>query len=1366
MANEWPDLAPDIGEQHEKVEPKKRMTIAGVRDDIGNALESFIKKESELRGVVNGDLPADLPVPDKFSITGATTLGDAKLAFLWLDNLANEPGGPFEFWKREYMEIINSGKAFYKSSFSCVETAGRREQESAGEDAKRLRKMAREAEDSARGETRRAKAFSREVSAMFVESDPKRPWLEPRPRPMLPGIPISEEMIVPGGLTEIEIPGWSSRRFQHPGKYFNTVSRFYLPSEQYRKYFAETSNRSESDVPDPVDNRVFKLVYKTLAPLDLPENPEWRDFGWLNWARTTKIIGLDPLIAKRRQDEGLLFKQSSEEAPLQLNTKQDLLLARDQLIAKTIERKYPDWKDAKIMWKITAAARWNVENHLESGSPSLSELLEFYSELNYLEETSYENHYPMFCQINSFARVLSGGRAEAYYPDAAFAGNPGYSDYDEVDAIFRLAVHLFGEDSPGLRRIKEARGEDEELPRYCMFGSENKDHHNADPAGLVLAMAQQYFRMDESLRAVWRPYLDEIFRLAGEKAASFLGKKEPSLVMYGTAEDGVERNLDTRHCDHLVSALEAQGDIEELSLFDWFSPGPITVHGFRTIAGPGAERLKAVYREEVQTLRDERGKSYTNVNKWTDIIPIEEPPSKEIELVSELNLALRAENRLSEEAAGLVREVASDPEAGNLDRMGSVKRIVERLTGREIDDLDITHTITALGNLKLLGQEAHEAGRDTASGLLLEARLGNRAFADLDPASQMLLVLRCCNRLPKELVIEHLLQAMEGAMSLSLLRYAVTMEKVIREQRPWETEDSLFQFPLFTGREEIKVAKEKYGETSQGYERVVLETDLNFLRILHAHHEYESSISDYLVMLDVLEETGRPMSQCSELAFIAAEMQNWMIGGENPSSFPAYREMHPEFSLGQWLDWIKIQPDWSFDHIKVYTDLPAPKENVKRELVIDETVGEAFMTNRTVPDRKKTSQMQAGEYRHINNGAIFNYAARQFHWGVKPEGLLIYGSRAKLSAPRAFLADIVGMFPNLETYTRVLNPDSVRFLTDQAYSLEDRKLAWLSLDRLLAFAPRSLADEMPGKQFLLQKTLGRFLELAMENQAYEKAIFLFHVAKVRIEKIDFWRLGMSDFRKLAVDRLALCTEEDLRGRLPEAEKNGFLLPSDTEEIWSRFRAVKQKAEKQAREEKTSVKFQLIKVAKGLTEKVRGAVSILSDSVKKIDNVDVETGIGDEVSRKIRADVAEVSVDFRQAHQVEAPAEATTLLSRFVDLDQSGAGFAVAEIVRGLEPDEARRMLTAVEILVLKSETEFGYSQLPGGVEAMWAALQAAMISQGSALPYSREELRKNLPSIVADLKLNGGSAAKFIGQLEKPEFPRRGLLGGPAEEKV
>lgn len=1366
MANEWPDLAPDINDRPEQAEPRRRMTVAGVRDGIKHSLERFIKQESERRGVILGDLPDDLPVPDDFAIIGASTLGEAKSAFLWLDNLANEPGGPLQLWKKIYAEIIASGKSFYDNANSYLAAIGHMAEGGRVEDSRKLRELAAEAENAGRGERRRASAISRQASAMFVEPDPMRPWLEPRPRPMLPGIPVSEEIVIPGGITELEVPGWSSRKFQHPSEYFNTVSKFYLPSEKYRKYFAETANRTESEVPDPVDKRVFKLVYDALAPLDPPMNPEWREFGWLNWAKTTKIIGLDPLVAKRRQDEGMIFKSSSKEAPLQLNIKQDLFSARDQLIAKTVERKYSDWEDAKIMWKITATARWNIENHLEVGSPSLSELLELYSELNYLEETSYENHYPIFCQINSFARVLSGGRAEGYYPSAAFAGSPSYQSYDEVDAIFRLAVHLLGEDSPGLRRIKEIRGENGELPRYCMFGSENKDHHDADPAGLVLAMAQQYFRMDEPLRKIWRPYLDDIFRLAGERAAPFLGKQEPSLIMYGTTDDGVERNLDTRHCDHLASALEAQGDIEELAIFDWFKPGPITVNGFRTITGPGSERFKISHREEHQTHRDGRGKSYTNINKWTDIIPVEQSQSLAIEPVNELSLDLRAEARLSEEAAGLVREIASDPEAGSLDRMGAVKRVVERLTGRTIEDLDITHTITSLGYLKLLGQEAHEIDRDTASGLLFEAQFGNKNFADLDPASQMLVVLRCCNRLPKELVIEHLLQSMEGAMSLSLLRYALTVEQAIREQRPWEKGDDLFQFPLFTGRREIQAAKERYGENSPGHERVVFETYLSFLRILQAHHEYESSISDYLVMLDVLQETGRPMSQCSELAYIAAEMQNQMVGGEKPINFPSYREMHPEFSLRQWLDWIKGETDWSFDHVKVYTDLPAPKKGIRRELIIDETVGEAYMTNRTAVNSQKTRFMQAGEYRYINNGAVFNYATRQFHWGVKPEGLVVYGNRSRLSSSRAFLADIIQMFPNLGTYSRALNPDSVRFLTGQAYSLEDRKLAWLSLDRLLAFAPRSLADEMPGSPFLLQKTLGKFLELAMENQAYEKVIFLFHIAKIRVGKSDFWKLGMTDFRKLAIDRLALCSEEELFDRLPEAEKNGFLLPSDTGDIWSRFRAVKKEAEAKAKKENTSVKFQLVQTAKKVTGKVRGAISTISAAVKNVNDIHIDIGIGDKVEKKIRAEVTSAAVEFRETHQVEAPAGATTLLSRFVDLDPGGAGFGIAEIIRGLEPEEARRMLAVAEILVLKSETEFGYSQLPGGVESMWAALQAAVVSQGLTLPYAREELRTNLPAVMADIKVGGGQAAKLFSQLEKPLSPRRGLLGGPTGEKV
>lgn len=1201
--------------------------------------------------------------------------------------------------------------------------------------------------------------------AQFTKPLPDRPWVEPRKVPALAGVPVSQRKVHVGGIATDE---WINREFQHPSAFFNTSDRFYLPSDEYMEHFKTTETRTGSRTlyGDPREDReIFDLMSSALMPLESQTDPKWIDWIWYNWALATKIVGLDVMADKLRTSRGAILSHPKNE-PARFQSKEELFAERDRIIDKAVKGQgqlHRDDKEAKEFWSILAAIRWDRDHNVGLYDVSLEELLELYSEFNYILETTYplgyRAEYELFAIQNSLARVVMGGRGEQYYHGAVFGGHDSDMYVDEVDAIFLAAVHIRGEDSPGLRRITESfepnqeraypdRDRNGEPLRYCLYGvpGRNKDHHLADEVGLVLSMGMQYFRMDEKLRQAWRPVLSKLFGRMEYRTAHVVGKEPPTLFIYGTTDDGVQRPLDTRHGDHLPSAEELRTAVETLGVFR-LDPEPLQIQGDQRIAGFGADKVQQVVREEkkhwisedIETGEVESG-MYTQ--HWIEVIPLAEGQEREAKLA----LRLRPEDRLPLEAAKLVREVAADPEAGNLDKMGTIKRVVERMTGRQIKDLDIVHTLTTLGQLKGIGLEAMKAERGDTEALLFEAQLGERSFFDLDQTTQLLIILRAANRLPKVLVVEHLIQSLDGAVPISMLRLALRMEEMIRKDRPWEEVGQEYTFPLFTGRERIEAARKEYGAESPQFRRTAIETYCQFLGTLQAYHEYEGSITDFLTFLEVLEQTGRPMSQCGELAHVGCEMQNMMIGPEGPMSHLTYRERFIDSPLGQWLKLLRNDSNTStFDHVKIWTELPA-KPDQARTMVVDETTGHAWLTRRKQQDLLRTVAMKRGEYQQVR-GSVgdLDYTGREVRYSeIEPEGELVFDTKQRLPGPQlTFLGEMLAEFPQLRQYAENMAPDHPVVLSNlMGFADSDREKHRL-LKRILEIAPRSLADDHQSKPSAHQKRLVEASKRLHTHQEYCQALFILHILRSKYHG-SVVRLAET-ISSNTLDALSLLPSPALERDLRDGVEKGWILEEDATEARRRQETLQRQVQKIAKQEKVSPQVAKQRIGEKIAKALTAALSRLADFSEKLTQDPASVGLGFDVNQEIGLDAAVAAAEFKSEHQRESAIPDHPIAQQFVELDPAGAGFAIAEVVRGLEGDEMQRALEGMGLVLLAAERDFGYQALPAGVEQMWDSVRQAAKSQGLEFP-AREQVLQ-IEGNIRERIAAGGRVAGLLTKL-------------------
>lgn len=1172
---------------------------------------------------------------------------------------------------------------------------------------------------------------TRDESLRAAGASLERPWLEQRKVPAVPGIPINRRIVAPGGFSDSR---WHGRSFEHPTRYFNSIEVPYLPSAEYIQHFSVPEHRTAPPV-ERMDEEVYRLMVRALRGTGI--DPE----VWRNWALAAKIVNLDVLAANRRIQHGspmIATEWREDERRYEFLggvprffTKEELFAKRDGILSTVRERPMRDTEDAMKLWSVLAAARWGIDNEIGIYDLSVDELLALYSDLNYVMETtyptSYRAEYGLFALHSSLARVAMGGREEQYYHNEAFPAHEVDQHFDEVDAIFHAAVHVLGEQGPHIARIQKGRSASAAGPeRYCLFNGtgateENFDHDRADPVGLILLMGAQYFRMDARLRKVWRPALVELFRRAQRGRdrwypLGMVGVDEPTLTVLGTADDGLEHDKGRiiSGTTRLMGTDEVRRKLEVVA--NGTKPRNAAVHTDQHLVGPGSDRVLQRVVTDVHIYQDSGGTEYTYTNRWLELTPLVQA---EREVVERMPLKLTPVERLPKEAAALVSEIAHDPESGRMDKVGALKRIVERLTGRTIEDLDPVQTIATLGHLMKLGKEIPTLPRDQADAVLFEVQHGSRSFAEHDDITKLLIILRLTNRLPKELVVEQLIRALSGAVPISLLRICLEIERMERQERKdWDDPEHPFTFPAFTGRDELKHAREEFGAESPRFRRAAIETFMRFTGFLQAHHEYEATVTDFLSMLQVLEETGRPMSQCGELAHIIAEMQNWMSEGcDLPASRVAYRERFAALPLKDWLDQVR-RGEGTFDHLKVWTPLPA-KPGQERTLVVDETTGEGWLVHKTTSDDRRSKDAARGAYRLINEHAgNLDFAGRTVSRNPQSEGELVFDAKVKdRGVSLTMLGRIAAQYPELRRYAEALAPDEPVTLLNLVNFLGPRDEQFRHLSHVLRIAPRKVADGFGIPLRIHALELLHATELCVEHKAFPQALFLCHVldAKGYIGD-DSPSRGL---RLRIFDALAPLPEAQFEETLRQGLSMEWIMEEDVVAVRDHRRRYHEELERLMRERQLKVDEAAQELKARREEALQKAVIDVRIGVVALSPDVVREGLGDRVSREIREDVANEAEQYQKEHELSLPPPPSVdeeLLNQFVELNADGIPFALSELTRGLSPEDQRRALEAAGFVLIHAAGKYRYDQLPGGLDAVWERITEAANRSGLSFP--------------------------------------------------
>lgn len=859
------------------------------------------------------------------------------------------------------------------------------------------------------------------------------------------------------------------------------------------------------------------------------------------------------------------------------------------------------------------------------------------------------------------------------------------------------------------------------------------EHTEVNPAGAILAMGKLYFQMDDRLREVWRPILGPLIERAARACGGQLGWIEPFLAM-----DGMSGENEGPEWERWK--VEEKGSL-------WAEPAILKINGREPVTGWGADRFEQILHEEAKIERvnyGEETEEYLRKKYWIELKPKpkidkEEKPVKAektaIEILHEAGIKLTAEDRLHPEAAELVRAVEKDPEAGDLDKMGALKLVAERLTGRKIEDLDITQTIMALGQIKKTGQEMAGANRNVAEALVFEAQAGENSFWYMDLTTKMMVILRAGNRLPKALIVEQLIQSLGGGAEVAMMRVALAVEKLIREQRPWETGEEQFVFPVFTGRDRLEKARAEYGADSVKYRRETLRTFAEFLGVTQIYHDYEGSVTDWLTFMDVLEETGRPMSQCGELAQFAAEMQRWMVPDVKTNT--AYRERFTGLNLEEWMDKLKRgEAEGTFDHVKVVTTLPH-----HGEMIIDETTGKAHVTNGKVMTRneRRSRVMDRGEYRRVEGGvAEMDYVGREAGREEVDEGLLIYDSKSKLKdGPRPhFLGEIASTYPELKSYALAMAGDDPVVLGNLQKNTKNigEKLRYLR--KIMAMAPRQIADGFGEGEIGHQKSLIKDAGMLIKAGDYCQGIFILQVLERKYGGISFGG-EIERLHGSVINRLAVMSKEELAKNINLAKGDGLLLAEDEEAIKKAWEKHQLEIERLAKEKGIDEEAARREIAESVKMVMSSSIRRAETAaIRKVDNY-VPEGMGYRKKAEIKEEVRQAAVEYRNDHQIERADANLSLRNGFVELDPNGAGFAIAEITRGLTPEQIREALTGVGVFLLAAEKDLGFSELPDGVENLWNSVTAAVKARGLAMPFTRAELIANLPAVMVRLRSEG-----------------------------
>ncbi|OGD62839.1 hypothetical protein A2160_05635 [Candidatus Beckwithbacteria bacterium RBG_13_42_9] len=1065
---------------------------------------------------------------------------------------------------------------------------------------------------------------------------------------------------------------------------------------------------------------------------------------WQIWAGSKRILGVEIEASEARAEQLKIWLGKGHDGAMRMPGPEEVEAAM-QGTKSAVAWGAEKGADINIAYayRQMALLRWEIEEGLDLYPQAENRLLDAYTNLLAAMEFNYPEHgiprHEVFNLVDSYATLLMGGRdTQEGFSTACRANGDHYLDY--VDAFFLLAAELRLMRSDYLKQSFMAK-----FPQRCLFGSHSLAFTN--PVGIFMTMAAMYFRMTPQQRQTFDPIIMPAMRDVSHKMAFDWVVTEKADQLHVPGGSLHQRNYPEEGEKPLSEEVEL-AKFHHMRGLRFFKEGKKRVfkQGWQVplgtkmyvetgwpyrIEGYGSERFVI----EDKVLRFVGGETEeTQAETGLSLRP------------EEVTLAVTAAERIGPEMQLAIQEMLlAKPEVGKLECVSSVATMLEMLLGEKVKSTELHEILLWLGQISQQADSIGEASHDELVRILDECRK-RPDFASADTLSQLMIMYSVFGVLPKEMVVERVLESFKAAGEIYPVRLALLFENMSREDLAGQGLDLAgYSSPVFAGREAIAQARAAGLEPEQAPYRLLVEKQFaKALEHIGGYMQYDWSMTSVLRSLMTAEKQGVFFAQCLPQAEVMVGLMGLMAPGIK--AFPIYRIVDDRLSLAEWYASLeKGNQPIAFDHMLAEADFRDQHKDV-HACVADVTEARLMLTDRIEYDHNRTSRTA--------NSRVANYPRLRrlgFPGEIQAWKAIGYGSEAD-DQTSLLLAALAADFPELECYREEFAPDDVflnkEMAADRKHSQSQRLDA---LHKLLQVAPREVARYMEAAKdrgsFLSQ--LQEQIDLVVEARDFIPAIFLTNIlahTRAASPEMKEGALAMrqSAIKQLVVDR---SSRESLEKGLSYFQD--ILTEADREEIiaaWESFQA-ELAAQKEKQQEFVEQFLHQAKVdyASAMVEARREAKQIDHEETRARKETLLEDKSLGEVTAEVvaAADRArnEAVVAQNQAGVVDAG-----LFTHLIQITPGESEAALRSILKAVPPEKIDACLLGLQLLLYKSEATHYFKGSPELINAAWTSFaEAAKAVTGRNLPCSRAELRLNGKAIVARHGLLvGGSVTRLI----------------------